>query len=74
MNSFLKDSPNIFNAIVLGLVIVIVGLLSSVLVKPLFGVSLPEVCKKWNQNHVMEFSLFFTGFISYYVLKYLKQV
>jgi hypothetical protein len=69
MNSFLKDSPNIFNAIVLGLVIVIVGLLSSVLVKPLFGVSLPEVCKKWNQNHVMEFSLFFTGFISYYVLK-----
>jgi hypothetical protein len=69
MNSFLKDSPNIFNAIVLGLVIVIVGLLSSVIVKPLFGVSLPEVCKKWNQNHVMEFSLFFTGFISYYVLK-----
>lgn len=32
---------------------------------PLFKVDLPEVCGEWNKNHVMEVSLFATGFFSF---------
>jgi hypothetical protein len=50
-------------AIITGLLVVLFGYLSSFLVRPFFKVDLPEICKTWNKNHVMEASLFVTGFL-----------
>lgn len=30
-----------------------------------FEVDLPEICKKWNENHIMEWTLILTGVIGY---------
>ena len=48
-------------AVVVGLMVVVVGSVVGYLVGKLNSVDLPKVCKKWNKNHVMEISLFFTG-------------
>ena len=52
----------LFEAIVVG----VLGVLAGFVVGPVVGyflrVPIPETCKKWNKNHVMEVSLFFIGF------------
>ena len=54
-------------AIVVGILAILFGWLASMLVRPFFKVSLPEICKRWNKHHVMEVTLFFTGFIGYLI-------
>jgi len=52
-----------------GVVTVIVGYIASILLKPYFGVSLPDICKTWNKKHVMEISLFMTGFVLHIIME-----
>ena len=47
---------------VVGILTVISGFLVSMVIRFLMPSDLPIVCKEWNKNHVMEISLFFTGF------------
>jgi len=56
-------------ACVMGLLVMLVGVIGSKIVKPYFGVSLPEICKSWNKKYVMEASLFTTGFLLHIILE-----
>jgi hypothetical protein len=53
-----------------GLLTVFAGYVASILIKPYFKVDLPEVCKRWNKNHLMEASLFVTGFLLHLFLEF----
>jgi hypothetical protein len=55
----------ITEALVVGVVMVIIGLIVSFTIAPGFRVKLPEVCSSWNEKHVMEITLFFTGFLGH---------
>lgn len=53
----------LIEAIVVGIITVLVGqILSGFYAK---NNDLPEICKSWNKNYVMEKSLFFTGFMTH---------
>lgn len=52
-------------ALVVGVLVVVVGTVVGFFVGRVASVDLPAVCKKWNKNHVMEISLFLTGFITH---------
>lgn len=54
-------------ALVVGLLVLVVGIVVSFGVGALFSVDLPAVCKKWNKNYRMELCLFLTGFIIHLV-------
>lgn len=56
-------------AIVLGIVIVMIGSIISFVISKFFKNDLPPVCKDWNKNYVMEISLFLTGFVTHFVYK-----
>jgi hypothetical protein len=62
----------ILKALLYGVIITIVGTLGSFIAKQFLRVDLPPVCENWNKNMVMEASLFLTGFIAYYVIKYMR--
>lgn len=53
----------LIEAVVVGIMVVVVGSAVGFVVGTFNSVDLPKVCKKWNKNHVMEISLFFTGFV-----------
>ena len=50
-------------AVLVGIMVVVVGSGVGYLVGRVNSVDLPKVCKKWNKNHVMEISLFLTGVV-----------
>jgi ABC-type antimicrobial peptide transport system permease subunit len=51
-------------AVVVGVMAIIVGYLSGWLVSQMWSVNgLSEACKQWNKNYVMEKTLFLTGFL-----------
>lgn len=54
-----------FEAVVVGIAIVVVGTLVSWAMGSLFKVDLPPVCENWNKNYVMEITLFLTGFLGH---------
>jgi hypothetical protein len=53
----------LLEACVVGVLTVIVGSVVGYLLGMLFSNNLPKICKEWNKNHIMELSLFITGFI-----------
>ncbi len=57
----------LIEAIVVGIITVVVGTLSAKILSAYATSSneLPEVCKSWNKNYVMEKSLFLTGFLTH---------
>jgi putative flippase GtrA len=64
----MNSSELFFQAVILGVITIIVGLLLSMalsFMKPELG---PD-CDKWNQYYVMEVSLFLTGFILRYIME-----
>ena len=61
------------DAFLFALLVVVVGNVVGFFVGATLGVDLPPVCKKWNQNYVMEISLFITGFIAYLVFKQIPR-
>lgn len=62
MNYFLEL---LIEAIIVGIVILGVGVIVSLIIGLLFKTNLPKVCKDWNKHHVMEISLFLTGFFAH---------
>lgn len=61
----------IIEAIIVGVVVVIVGTASGYIVGKFNNIDLPTVCKRWNKNHVMEISLFITGVLSHFIFEML---
>lgn len=53
-----------------GILTALIGYVASALVKPYFKVDLPQICKSWNKNHLMEISLFVTGFLLHLFLEF----
>ena len=53
-----------------GILTALIGYVASALVKPYFKIDLPEICKSWNKNHLMEISLFATGFLLHIFLEF----
>ena len=49
-------------SVIAGILTVISGVLISYIIKLFMPSNLPDICKDWNKFHVMEISLFFTGF------------
>ena len=60
----------IIEAIVVGIMVVLVGSIVGYILGKLMGVDLPIVCKKWNKNHIMELSLFLTGVCVHLLCEY----
>ena len=62
----------LIEAIVVGLLLIpftyVAGYIAKMIVsKP----SLPDICRKWNENYIMEVNLFLAGFLFHIVLEYL---
>lgn len=57
-------------AFFVGVLVVIFGTLVGYGVGRVFSSKLPEVCREWNKNHVMEISLFLTGVLVHLVCEY----
>ena len=55
------DRGLLMEAIVVGLLIVIVGVLVHMLIKKVKPDMLPRECAEWNKHHIMELCLFMTG-------------
>lgn len=67
---------NLTDAVVFGIIVLIMGGVTHVVLGNIsqLSVQLPPVCKDWNKYHVMEISLFVTGFLSYIVFKKGKEI
>lgn len=57
-------------AVIIGILVIVLGYIVGWLTKPFLGVSLPEVCMRWNKNYMMEINLFLIGFIFHMVSEY----
>tara|TARA_Y100000591_G_scaffold331024_1_gene363651 strand:+ start:4001 stop:4246 length:246 start_codon:yes stop_codon:yes gene_type:complete len=53
----------LIEAVVVGLSTVIMGTIIGYILGKFNSVDLPSACKQWNKNHIMELSLFLTGFL-----------
>lgn len=58
-------------AVSVGILTVVVGTLVGYILGGLFSTNLPKICKSWNKNHIMEISLFLTGFILHILCEYI---
>ena len=61
----------IIEAVVVGIITVIIGNVSGLLVGSLLKVDLPELCKDWNKYYTMEISLFLTGFLIHLLCEFI---
>ncbi len=58
----------ILQSLLFGLLFVCIGLVSKYLLKPILSITLPEICNKWNEKHLMEGTLFLTGALFSYLI------
>lgn len=59
-----------FEAVVFGIISVILGLILSIIIKNFLPESnLPDECKDWNKYYVMEITLFLVGFFLRYTIE-----
>lgn len=61
----------LIEALVVGILIVIIGTIITYLLGNMFKVDLPPVCKDWNKNYIMEISLFLTGFLTHLAFEFM---
>jgi len=68
----MRNSINIVaEACFVGFLLILIGsFVSFVLKKTNYSPELPEACKRWNQHHVMEIALFFTGVLAHLLLEF----
>lgn len=52
----------LFEAVVIGIITIILGNIYGFIFSKIFVIDLPKVCKEWNKNYIMELTLFMTGF------------
>ena len=57
-------------AVIVGIATVVIGTLVGFVMGKLFSMNLPAICKKWNKNHIMEITLFLTGFLLHIICEY----
>lgn len=62
----------LLEAIFVGIITLCVGYISSFIIAGMYKQNLPEECKSWNKNYVMEKSLFLTGFLVHLICESLK--
>lgn len=55
----------LFEAVAVGIVVVVVGVLVGFVLGKTMNVDLPKACRQWNKNHIMELSLFITGALTH---------
>ena len=60
----------ISEAFVIGVMTVVMAHLVSLIIRPYLKITLPEACGTWNKYHVMETTLFLTGFLLHVILEY----
>lgn len=63
------DIKTLYQAILFGIVTILLGLILSLIFEFLTP-PLPEECKEWDSNYVMEINLFFIGFIIRFGLEF----
>ena len=56
-------------AAIVGVLIAVIGTITSLAVGKFFEHDLPPACEEWNKNLVMEACLFFTGFVAHIVFE-----
>jgi len=54
----------VVKSLFLGAIVVLMGLVSSRIVKVFHRSVVPRECANWNKHHLMEKSLFITGFLT----------
>ena len=59
-----KLNKMLVNALIAGLLIMVVGTVVGYVAGKFTKTDLPPTCKDWNKNYIMEISLFFTGFVA----------
>lgn len=64
---------SIIYAVLLGLLLIILGYISGFIIQKIEKTQIPKGCEKWNENHVMEKSLFLTGVMTYIVIMMFKD-
>ena len=64
----------LYNCAVYGILTVIVGTVVGGIVGMFLDVNLPPVCESWNDNMVMEVSLFLTGAVVCWICQTYKLV
>jgi ABC-type antimicrobial peptide transport system permease subunit len=57
-------------AFVVGIATIVVGIIVSFILGRFFSTNLPAICKTWNKNHIMELSLFLTGFFIHLICEF----
>jgi len=63
---------NVFiEAIIVGLVVIVLGYIIGLITEPFLGVALPDACNSWNKKYVMEINLFLIGFTAHLLFEYL---
>ena len=60
----------LIEAFVVGVILVIVGTFTSMIVGKLFSTDLPPACKDWNKNYVMEICLFLSGALTHLIFEF----
>ena len=60
----------LIEALFSGIIVVIVGSIIGYGLGKVMGVDLPKICKEWNKNHIMELSLFLTGFFTHILCEF----
>lgn len=61
----IKWTQLLLEAIIVGIITVVLGYIVGFVTKPFLEVSLPEACGEWNKNYVMEVNLFLIGFLAH---------
>ena len=59
--------------IIVGFITVLLGYVAGFIVGIFNKIKLPEVCKSWNRNYVMEQTLFLTGMLIYVITQFLNK-
>ena len=60
----------LLEAVVVGIITVIVGNIVGFIIGKSLSVDLPAVCKDWNKYYTMEISLFLTGFLIHLICEF----
>ena len=63
-------SQVLLEAIIIGIVLVVLGYIVGWLTWPLVGVNLPKECNAWNDKYMYEVNLFLIGFLFWIGMEY----
>ena len=58
-------------AVVVGIISIIVGTIISYLLGNMFKVDLPHMCNDWNKKNIKEIILFLTGFLTHLTFEFI---